>query len=441
MNSNFLQAPENFAVFWITGIKMKIQKWTLNEIVENAKKHSPFYRDLYADVNFQVISDLPVIDQSAFWKGKILSSEKQNGIVFKSGGSTGAPKYSYFTSLEWQSFTEAFGLGISKGIIENDDRVANLFYVGDLYASFLFIKDSLQAIPSDLKKIMQFPIAGATDPHLILKTLEEFSINVIAGVPSAILTLLEMFAQDKTKFPQLKIDKILFGGESLYPDQYVALKKIFPEIKISSIGYASVDGGLLGYSDADCQDSEHRVFDGLNIIEIVDPDTHEVITEKNIVGKVLMTNLTRKLMPIIRYPAGDLAMWIESAETPDRKFKLQGRSDEAARLGTLSVFFEDARWMATNTLSEINGIQFQMVLNHFDNKDQLIFRIAGHELKNQLSIKDRLIENFKNEKKDYNSLLGKKLIHPLKIEIVEMEKMEKNLRTGKLKRVIDNRNL
>jgi len=418
---------------------MTIQKWTLKEIVEHAKRNSPYYRELYKGVNFEQLSDLPIIDQPTFWKGKVLTSEKLDGIVFKSGGSTGAPKYSYFTSLEWQSFTEAFGLGISQGILEDYDRVANLFYVGDLYASFIFIKDSFQWIPAENKKLLQFPIAGATDPVHILKTLEEFSINVIVGVPSAILTLLEYYEKEKNKFPKVYIKKLLFGGETLYPDQHLALKKIFPEIIISSIGYASVDGGMLGYSDIECAENEHKVFDGVNIVEIVDTDTNEVIIEKNRLGKVILTNLTRKLMPIIRYPAGDLAMWVESPETPRRKFKLQGRSDEAARLGTISVYFEDTRTMIMNALKEIEGIQFQMILNHFSNKDELILRIAGHGLIADSKIVDRILESFKNEKPVYSDILAKKLIHPLKIEIVGMKQLESSQRTGKLKRVIDNR--
>jgi phenylacetate-CoA ligase len=144
-------------------------------------------------------------------------------------------------------------------------------------------------------------------------------------------------------------------------------------------------------------------------------------------------------MPIIRYPAGDLAMWLESAETPNRKFKLQGRSDEAARLGTLSVYFEDARWMVMNALPEVNGLQFQMVINHFEHKDQLTFKIAGIDLIDDLEISKRLIEVFKKEKPDYIFILEKKLIHSLKIEIVMMDKLEINERTGKLKRVIDKR--
>ena len=82
-----------------------------------------------------------------------------------------------------------------------------------------------------------------------------------------------------------------------------------------------------------------------------------------------------------------------------------------------------------------------MVLNHFANKDQLVLRIAGHKLKADLKLSERLIESFKIEKKDYALILSKNLIHPLEIEFVEMDKLEINSRTGKLKRVIDKRNL
>lgn len=414
-----------------------MQKWTLKEIIENARNNSPYYRELYKNVNSDKLSDLPVVDQSTFWKSEVVTSQSPDGIVFKSGGSTGAPKYSYFTHREWVAYTTSFGWGMSEGILESGDKVGNLFYVGDLYASFLFIKDSLQFIPPEKKKITQYPIAGQTDHIQILKIIEEFGINTIVGVPSAILTLLEKY--NKTKYPNLKITKILFGGEALYDDQHTALKEIFPEIQISSIGCASVDGGMIGYSSRDCKNNEHRVYDEASIIEIVDPDTNEVITEKNRVGKILLTNLTRKLMPIVRYPAGDLAMWLEDESSPNRKFKLQGRSEEAARLGTLSVYFEDTREMIMKALPEFSGIQFQMVLAHFDHKDELIFKMAGSHLKQNSGIEKRVIEAFAKEKTTYEDLVHKKLVHPLKVEIVEQKALEANSRTGKLKRIIDMR--
>jgi phenylacetate-CoA ligase len=416
-----------------------MQKWTLREIIEHARVHSPYYREIYKGIDSTELASLPIIDQAKFWKSEVVTSKDPDGMVFKSGGSTGAPKYSYFTLKEWETFCKIFGLGMNEGILEAGDRIGNLFYVGDLYASFLFIKDSLAGIPAEKKKLTQFPIAGQTDHAQILKTLEEFNINVIAGVPSAILTLLEKYSHNKALFPKLKLEKILFGGEGLYRDQHKALLGIFPDIQISSIGCASVDGGLIGYSSLDCETDEHRAFDGANIIEIVDVDTNEVITEKDRVGRVLLTNLTRKLMPIIRYPAGDLAVWMEEDGSPNRKFKLQGRSDEAARLGTISVYFEDMRTMVMKTLFEVTGLQFQMVLNHYENIDELTVRIAGHNLRADIKIVERIIEAFKKDRPVYSDVLAKNLIHPLKVQIVDMKDLEANSRTGKLKRVIDNR--
>ena len=414
-----------------------MQKWSLKEIVEYAKTHSPYYRELYKDLESSELSELPIIDQTKFWKAEVLTTKDPDGIVFKSGGSTGAAKYSYFTNLEWESFCESFGLGLAQGILKSGDRIANLFYAGDLYASFLFIKDSLQFIPVEDIKLTIYPIAGQTDHIQILKTLDEFKINTIVGVPSAILTLLEKYSVNKSKYPNIKIDKLLFGGEALYDDQRQALLIIFPELQISSIGCASVDGGLIGYSSKDCLDGEHRVFDGAHLIEIVDPDTNEVINEKNKIGKILLTNLSRKLMPIIRYPAGDLAMWLEDENSTNRKFKLQGRSEEAARLGTLSVYFEDTREMVMKVLSDCQGIQFQMLLSHYDHKDELTMRICGNDLLKIEKNKDRVLDAFLKEKTGYQDLLKLSLIHSLKIIVVPQDQLEVNTRTGKLKRIID----
>ena len=414
-----------------------MRTYTIEEIILFANEHSDYYRKAWANIDKLELRNLPMTIQEDFWASSVLTSADPSGIVFKSGGSSGAPKYSYFTHEEWVTFTKCFGAGMAQGILDTGDKVGNLFYVGELYASFLFIKDSLQWI--DEKKISQFPIAGTASTDSILSTCEEFKINVLCGVPSQLLKILEFLFDNKEKFQNVKIDKLLFGGESLYPDQEESIKKFFPNIKISSIGYASVDGGLLGYSSRDCVNGEHRSFDGATIIEIVDPDTQEVITEMNKVGKVMLTNLTRKLMPIIRYPAGDLACWVESQGVADRKFKLQGRSDEAARLGTISVYFEDTRKLVSEVLKNYQGIQFQMILEHFDHKDQLTLRISAHDLKKSEDHEENIVDAFVKEKKVYEEVLRSRLIHPLKIEIVPLEKLESNLRTGKLKRVIDKR--
>lgn len=144
-------------------------------------------------------------------------------------------------------------------------------------------------------------------------------------------------------------------------------------------------------------------------------------------------------MPIIRYPAGDLAAWVEDEGASNRKFKLQGRSEEAARLGTLSVYFEDTRDMVMKTLGDCKGIQFQMVLYHFNHKDELTIKISSPDLAQKNNVKQCILDTFVTEKAGYSDLLAKGLIHPLRIDIVKPDELESNVRTGKLKRIIDRR--
>jgi phenylacetate-CoA ligase len=243
---------------------MKI--YALSEIVTRAKEKSPYYRQLYkhvSDPSAVKLADLPVIDQGEFWTAntirdnQLLTAPMEDGIVFKSGGTTGQPKFSIFTREEWDTFTQVFGEGMGHIGITRGDRIANLFYAGELYASFNFIMKSIEACPIPA---VQFGISGAAAAETILKTVDDFQINVLSGLPTTILVVAEHYAQEPAKFPNIKLEKIFFGGESMYPDQRKRLQAIFPGVKISSIGYASVDAGLLGYADSSCDVDEHRVF-------------------------------------------------------------------------------------------------------------------------------------------------------------------------------------
>ena len=46
-----------------------------------------------------------------------------------------------------------------------------------------------------------------------------------------------------------RVHLILFAGEPMQEDQRARMRRIFPDALIRSIGYASNDSGLLGYTD------------------------------------------------------------------------------------------------------------------------------------------------------------------------------------------------
>ncbi len=421
--------------------------YTLNEIVGKAQKASKYFQEEYKDIHLSNFKDanelllaLPTTDHKKFWSlhkffSNPLTTEEAHGILFKSGGSTGHPKFSYFSAEEWDTFCKIFGWGISQGILSENDRVANMFYAGDLYASFIFIKDSFQSVP---KKFLQLPIGGGLTASVFEQQLNEFKMTALCGVPTAIIQLIsEVLEKNPDSLKSIK--KILYGGESMYVDQMDWLKSVIPELQISSVGYASVDAGLLGYCAQDCLIDEHRCFDDATIMEILEEDSDTPINEVGKPGRLYVTNLTRILMPILRYPAGDRAVWIEPPGTKNRKFKILGRSEEAARVGTVSVDFEDLRNLLQDVLADHHGFQFQMVLSHTEQMDQLELKISllGHH--DSAALKKKIISEFLKQKSTFAVAEKKGLIHPLQINFCDLQAFEKNQRTGKLKRIVDKR--
>lgn len=120
---------------------------------------------------------------------------------------------------------------------------------------------------------------------------------------------------------------------------------------------------------------EHRVFEPETIVEIIDEATGEPIDEINRSGMLVVTSLTRTLMPLIRYPVGDLAAWREPPGSKHRKFILQGRSSLGHRLrvGYASLFPDEIAALITE---EMGHQQWQLMLEHADNRDRLSLRIA-----------------------------------------------------------------
>lgn len=425
---------------------LKPNYFSLQEIVEHARTHSSFYRELYKGVpqSGWQLSDLPVLEQEAFWRANpsvgdnsVLTQYGDDGIVFKSGGTTGSPKHSVFTRSEWITMCKDLSEHIARAGMSDGDRVANLFYGGSLYASFLVTYHALMDTPT---KIIQYPLAGAASDELVLETIREFNINVLMGIPATHMRLLDLIATQND--PSIKIDKLFFAGETLYEDQRKHARTIFPEIEFHSCGYASVDGGFVATADRDCGFNEHLSLPKTCILEIVDPDSGDVIEQTHTPGILVATNLARKQMPIIRYPLGDYGEWLEDVKKPteSRKFRLLGRSEAGARVGPATVYPTDI----TSILemhSEHSGVSnFQLHITREKSLDKLTLVLAVREKPtNSELLEHAIISQLLEEKKLLVELIGQKKIHPISISWVSHNDIKANPRTGKCMRVVDDR--
>lgn len=316
--------------------------YSLEQLVPYIRQHSNFYRKHLQHLPAQdvTLNDLPLTNTADYWADSddlnlwgVLTGKIEDGLVFKTGGSTSHGKLSVYTNSEWQTLVGTFGASVSAQL-ENGDRVANLFFSGDLYASFVFFHDSLAQVK---KSICEFPFTGNVDMAVLADAVDKHRINVLAGIPAQLLQFAAYLHQHHRALRG--VETLLYGGESLFPSQIAVLKTVFPNVRIASAGYASVDAGLIGASARDCALGEHRTFEPHTLLEIVDELTGEVIEECDRTGLLVVTNLTRQLMPMLRYPVGDRACWREPATTPMRKFALKGRSAHSQRVRVGSVTF------------------------------------------------------------------------------------------------------
>ncbi len=414
---------------------MAIKIYSAEEIVNYARKHSKYYADLYRDVPEDApFEALPLVNQDDFWAhcdergGTVATREQTDGQIFKSGGTTGNPKYSLYSAQEWETICEYSGLMLAKGGLKNGMKVANLFYAGGMYASFLF---TYSMLCSSSVKTVVYNLSGNLSVEEIVETLLHHQIDCLAGVPS-IMTKIVSYIDEK-QLTGFAVDTVYYAGETLYPDQRKQFCEAFGrELDFRSISYASNDGGAIGYYTKECGFNEHRVMSDLCKLELIDPDTGEVITEMNRQGDIYITSLFKTLIPLIRYPAGDRGEYTEPEGVVDRKFRILGRSNVAARAGYVTLYPEDV-----GTILEICGIEYyayQIVVTH-DMRDQFTFRIAVSHAEDDYT--QRFLDTLYQERSFMKDALEDGTLEPPKVEWCKAEDLEYNARTGKLKPILD----
>ena len=412
---------------------------SLADLVDFARRNSPFYAELYRDVPQTIthITQLPIVDQVAFWAAnrwpdnQLLTGPLTDAGVYKSGGTTGAPKFSPWTRTEHADSLTAFGAGMVQAGLRPGHKVANLFRAGELYGGFLYIEGALHHAPVDNVRL---PVGGASDEYIV-HLIDDFGVDVIAAEPMKLASLAEHIV--RTGYSASCVELVLFAGDILFNDLRPLLARAFPKATVASLGYASVDAGLVGAPVPGEDVRVHEAFPHRTLVEIVDDATGEPITQTGVVGRVLVTNLFRTLMPIIRYPAGDRAEWVDPQ---CQRFRLMGRSGEGARLGAVSMPTEDIRavLIAADTDRVITGVQ--LVTRRWDGKNGLILRLASLD-EPSAGLSEQLIEAVYEARPMYPAEVEAGAIHDLSVEWVARDGLVTNPRTGKLIQVVDERPL
>lgn len=408
----------------------------LKTLIRFAKANSPFYAGLYQGLPETVTLDaLPPVVQEAYWEAaktgdnRVMTSRQTDGIVYTSGGTTGSPKYTCYAKRDIDTMMEFTAVAMMRSGLTSGDRIANYFHAGNMYASFACAQEYLCNVPVG---VVVYPIAYTTPVPETVQLIRMHQINAILLLPSSAIQIFDHVK--KSGISDFPVTKLFYAGEAFYEDQRKMVKEVAPDITIQSAFYGSVDGGIIGFCDPTCGFNEHRAYDDAAVVELLDEDTGEVIHETDREGKIVVTALYRTLMPVIRYPSGDLGMWREPEGTPNRKFMLRGRASEGARISHFFLRYNDMMNVFHNLSASFTIFDFQIIVDHKNEKDNLTLNIALEHGDPSENTKNKILQGMFLQFDEWNM---KSAGAVPEIHFVKKEELMYNARTGKLKRVID----
>ena len=396
---------------------------------------SPYYNRLIEEAggcSYNSFLKLPLLDRETFYRisppesDDILTGPMTDAYVYASGGTTGNPKFTFYSNKEYRYVTDLLTEVYRNAGISHEDRVANLFIAGNLWTSFNVAGRALENLGC-----LHLPIGGSSDIENILKYIGIFNANAVVGLPSIIIRLAE---EIQKRSLDIKFDKILYAGEHLRPQTCEFLKKAVGAKIIRSAGYACVDTGIVGWQCPHTPGTIHHVLEDYCYCEIISTTDQSVI-EDDTPGEIVVTNLDHKLQPIVRYRTGDLGRWIEQENCPcgfkGKSFELLGRCDDLIVVGGINLMPADVE---AGLSSILPSRQFQIIARTVNAKDQICIRIESDKEFSEKQIIDALV---KGSYKIAESI--KEQWATIAIEQYELGKLPKNPRTGKIKAVIDER--
>ena len=432
--------------------RQKIRERRLNELVEYARKNSPYFKEAYRDVPVSFrLEDLPPTDKRTlmdrwddwvcdrsltlkevehFMEDKNNIGRKLNGkyLVFTTSGSTGNP----LTCVCDKTANNVMG-GISacrsfarkedlKNFFIRGGKSIGIFADEGFYLGNSSIRSRVKSMPW---KKNQMAVSSALYPlSKIVQQLNQFQPAMVGGYPSNLELLI-----DEAKAGRLKISPVLImtGGEYLSDSLRSRLADTFRCYVQTS--YSCTEGGSVA---CECRERHFHVNDDWLIVEPVDAEGNPVADGVQS-DRIFLTNLYNYTQPFIRYEVTDRVIMHHepcACGNPSPWLELEGRTDD------VTSFIEDGKAIRIAPLSvyaalkEVHELRRFQVLVYPENRIELRIEEADSVNRN---------EAFEKAKAQLEEYLASQNITHVTITLSELLPQQ-NPNSGKFKHIMNMQN-
>ncbi|KAI1773887.1 hypothetical protein F4818DRAFT_452489 [Hypoxylon cercidicola] len=416
------------------------------EAISFARKHSYYYRHLYRSIpeDDPFLEDLPITDLKDYWKmaradlANVLTTPLVGGRIYCTNGSTDDPETIHLTMDETHNHSRAKALIWGNTLdLSEGDRVASLATSNDLHVGFW---DTVNMYTGLMIPVRGTQILISNEQPLgdIAAAVEKFRPSILIGSPVDLVRLAKHLGPSHAL---LSIRAILYLGHSLSKDLHSSWRGTYPKAKLFPLLYSTFDLGLLGVPApiTTCEDREvdptYSVAHEVAILEIV-ADDGTAIKQPGVRGNIIVTHLTRRLQPVVRYPVGDVAEW---ADYETRTFKYRGRASVKIKLATSTLDFTLVKRIVDEALeTDVHG-RLQCVLCCEDSRPKLVIRLAYPIPHNPGQIRHNIESAIWKASPDWKRDRLAGAILSLRLEWVDIGLLDHDESSGKLKEIVDER--
>ncbi len=418
-----------------------LQLERLKALVDYCDKNVKFYHDRFEKAGItadkiKCLSDIQYIPyttkadlRDTYPFGMLSVPQKKIVRVHASSGTTGNPTVVAYTREDMDNWSEQVAR-VAYAAGANEDSMVQICFGYGMFTGALGLHYGLEKIGATVVPTS----SGNTEKQL--KFMRDFGTDTIVATPSYALYLAESARERGIEFPldNYKLRLGLLGSEGCTPEMRKQIEESWGN------GFFCTDNYGMSELNGPGMSGECIYRDGLHIAEdhflceTIDSQTGDVL-EKGETGELVVTNLTKRGLPIIRYRTRDITKInyepCQCGRTSARMSKIIGRSDDMLKIRGVNVFPSQIE----SALIGINSISphYQLVVRREGFSDTLevrvelidasLLEIYGELEKLRRTIHDRI-----------KAILGIEI----KVNLVEPKTIERF--TGKAQRVLDLRN-
>ena len=409
----------------------KYQLDRINKIIKYAKENSPFYREFYKNIDFELktledIKRLPVLKKELF--KKTIQENKILSIKFKKDelscghttGSTGTPLEMCFDKVcsKKRSLVQN-RLWKNMGIYPYK-RFVKVWRDKNLTKSEQKLKEAGLLLPISVGDISDPLNSATTNKKLqsILKELKDFNPQIIRGYVSALYSIAQLVDKENIKFDSL--ESVVTSAEYLPQNMWEYFEKVF-KCPVYNL-YGGTEAPSIAVNKKDTHNLE--ISEDLYYIEVLDENGNDVNIGEQ--GLITITDLYSLATPLIRYQIGDMAVVDENFFNLQEDFRyfvsVEGRTNDIFELEDGSLIYSHLWFVYFRTEEWIEKFK--------------VIQITKNQIDIKLQIKEMNINKFNSLKEKLKKLYPNIIFN---WEIVEKFKLDKGNKFRSVLSLVENK--